>query len=307
MTERVFSGVPPAGDPIPPTVLALAGRDRIRPVWRNELDGRTYELTGNQGRRFVKWAPAGSGLDLGPEVGRLAWASAYATVPRVLDAGTDATGSWLLTAALPGENAVTPRWKAEPRTAATAIGRGLRTLHDRLPAGDCPFSWSVADRLAQIPRPQPPRPEQHRQPAQQPQPEQHQQPEQHRQPEQRQPDGQEVPVTGGPGQRHAEFAHLSPADTLAVLADPPPIDRLVVCHGDPCAPNTLIDEAGDCCGHVDLGALGLADRWADLAVATDNLGWNYGPGLEPVLLAAYGIEPNPERTFYYRLLWAATP
>ncbi|MET0699929.1 MAG: phosphotransferase, partial [Mycobacterium sp.] len=65
------------------------------------------------------------------------------------------------------------------------------------------------------------------------------------------------------------------------FADAPPIDRLVVCHGDACAPNTMIDDDGRCCGHVDLDALGVADRWADLAVATMSLGWNYpGPACE---------------------------
>ena len=52
------------------------------------------------------------------------------------------------------------------------------------------------------------------------------------------------------------------------LSSSPPIDQLVVCHGDACAPNTLIDSDGSCSGHVDLGTLGIADRWADLAIAT---------------------------------------
>jgi kanamycin kinase len=81
----------------------------------------------------------------------------------------------------------------------------------------------------------------------------------------------------------------------------------VVCHGDACAPNTLIDDAGSCSGHVDLGHLGLADRWADLAIATWSLDWNYGPGWQRVLLAAYGIEPDWERMDYYRLLWDLSP
>jgi kanamycin kinase len=91
------------------------------------------------------------------------------------------------------------------------------------------------------------------------------------------------------------------------LADGPPVDRLVVCHGDSCSPNTLIDDDGHCSGHVDLGELGVADRWADLAIATWSTNWNYGPGWEPALLEAYGVDPDPERTEYYRLLWELGP
>jgi kanamycin kinase len=34
-----------------------------------------------------------------------------------------------------------------------------------------------------------------------------------------------------------------------------------------------------------------------------SIGWNYGPGWKQVLLDAYGIAPDAERTRYYRLLW----
>jgi kanamycin kinase len=83
----------------------------------------------------------------------------------------------------------------------------------------------------------------------------------------------------------------------------PPTDKLVVCHGDACAPNTLLAADGHWSGHVDLGMLGVADRWADLAVATWSAEWNYGPGWDGLLLDSYGIRPDPERTRYYRLLW----
>lgn len=86
----------------------------------------------------------------------------------------------------------------------------------------------------------------------------------------------------------------------------PTVEALVVCHGDACAPNTLLDARGRFTGHVDLGALGVADRWADLAVATMSTEWNYGPGWDGALLAAYGIEPDTERIDYYRELWNAT-
>jgi len=95
--------------------------------------------------------------------------------------------------------------------------------------------------------------------------------------------------------------------TSADVADIPPIDKLVVCHGDTCAPNTLLTPDGRFAGHVDLGALGVADRWSDLAIATWSTTWNYGDGWEEPLLDAYGIAPDPERTEYYRLLWEVGP
>lgn len=90
------------------------------------------------------------------------------------------------------------------------------------------------------------------------------------------------------------------------LRNPPAVDRLVVCHGDACAPNTLLDEKGSLAGHVDLAALGTGDRWADIAVASMSTLWNYGPGWEDALIEAYGIRPDRERLAYYRDLWNET-
>lgn len=53
--------------------------------------------------------------------------------------------------------------------------------------------------------------------------------------------------------------------------------------------------------------MGVADRWADLAVATWSTEWNYRPGWDPLLLEAYGTRPDPDRTRYYRLLWDLGP
>jgi kanamycin kinase len=101
------------------------------------------------------------------------------------------------------------------------------------------------------------------------------------------------------------LATLTPA-RRARLGEPPPVDQLVVCHGDACSPNTLIDDHGRCCGHVDFGGLGVADRWADLAVATLSLGWNYsGAVWDAEFFAAYGVEPDLARIHYYRRLWRA--
>jgi kanamycin kinase len=87
------------------------------------------------------------------------------------------------------------------------------------------------------------------------------------------------------------------------VTDQPDVDRLVVCHGDACAPNTLIDDDGRCCGHVDLGDLGVADRWADLAVAQWSLEYNYGGDWRDEFFDAYGVAPDQDRMDHYLRLW----
>lgn len=76
-------------------------------------------------------------------------------------------------------------------------------------------------------------------------------------------------------------------------------------HGDACAPNTLIDAGGQWAGHVDLGDVAVGNRWADLAVASMSLDWNFGEGHQDAFFAAYGIAPDAERIRYYRALFHA--
>ena len=87
------------------------------------------------------------------------------------------------------------------------------------------------------------------------------------------------------------------------LGTRPPVDTPVVVHGDACAPNTLISEEGMWTGNVDFGDLAVGDRWADLAVASMSLDWNFGEGHQPELFHAYGITPDEDRIRYYRALW----
>ena len=86
----------------------------------------------------------------------------------------------------------------------------------------------------------------------------------------------------------------------------PPADGAVVLHGDACAPNTIIGPDGRFVGHVDLGALGVGDRWADLAIASMSLDWNYGPGWQDEFFSAYDIEPDEQRIRSYRAAWDAS-
>jgi len=249
-------------------VLVLAAGRPVRVVWRNGMGGVTYEYGADEARRFVKWSPTG-GVDLAGEAARLEWAALYARVPVVIDAGSDDDGCWMVTLPVAGENAVAPRWVTDPATATRAIGEGLRALHDTLPVASCPFTWSVSDRVAEAQR----------------------------------------RVMSGAIDRAAwDTSHqIDLPAALGVIADIPAVDTLVVCHGDTCAPNTLLDEGGRWSGHVDFGTMGVADRWADLAIATLSTTWNYGPGWEQAVLDAYGVDLDPDRSHYYRILWDLDP
>jgi kanamycin kinase len=261
--SNALVGIRPTPVEVPPVVHDLADRLRsgatVVPVWRNEYGGRTVRLETKCGgqRSYLKWVPDGAPCpDPLAEADRLVWAASFTPVPRVLDAGRDAQGSWLLTAAVEvrGEiasSAIEPRWRDRAERSAIAIGIGLRRFHDALPTDTCPFVRTAETRVAAL--------------------------------------------TAAPGT----------ATTSAVLGTPPPVDRSVVCHGDATVPNTLVDRVGRFVAHVDVGDLGVADRWSDIAVTTRSVTRRYGPGLEPLVLAAYGVAPDRERTAYYRALWDA--
>jgi kanamycin kinase len=87
------------------------------------------------------------------------------------------------------------------------------------------------------------------------------------------------------------------------LGTRPPIEQPVLVHGDACAPNTLISQDGRWTGNVDFGDLAVGDRWADLAVASMSLDWNFGQGHQMEFFDAYGIAPDENRIRYYRALW----
>lgn len=232
-------------DAVPERVRALADGAAVEPVWISS-GGSTFRIHGDP-ERFVKWRPCGSEEDLAGEAERLRWAHRFALVPELLEHGSDDSGSWLVTAALPGASAISPQWKADPQLAVRIAGSALRRLHDELPASECPFDWSVETRRRSV--------------------------------------------------------HPTKVGDPKLAETAPDIDKLVVCHGDACVPNTLITADGRFAGHVDLGDLGVADRWADLAVGTWSTEWNYGPGWEELYLESYGIAADRGRIRFYRDLW----
>ena len=154
----------------------------------------------------------------------------------------------------------------EREALARTLARGLAVFHGA-PVGECPFDFGLDAALALAAR--------------------------------RLEEGRIVPARDF----HPEHAHLSAEEAVRMLERTrPPAEDPVVCHGDYCAPNILIED-GAPVGFVDLGELGVADRWWDLAVATWSVTWNFGDGLEEVFLEEYGVELDPARLAFYRLIY----
>lgn len=83
---------------------------------------------------------------------------------------------------------------------------------------------------------------------------------------------------------------------------------LVVCHGDLCLPNILVDPTtGQVEGLIDLGRLGTADAYGDIAllIATARQTWSdaaMARRAEEEFGKVYGAELDPDRVdFYLRL------
>jgi len=104
-----------------------------------------------------------------------------------------------------------------------------------------------------------------------------------------------------------EWRRLGPLELLdRVVAERPYVDsvaELVVCHGDACLPNVIFDPVTlEVTGLIDLGRLGIADRYSDLALITIQLvdEWSADPA---PFLSAYGLpDPDQRRLEFFRLL-----
>ena len=86
------------------------------------------------------------------------------------------------------------------------------------------------------------------------------------------------------------------------------LTQLVVCHGDLCLPNILVDpHTGQVMALIDLGRLGRADPYGDIALllATARETWpdeTMARQAEQEFAEIYGTQLDPERrNFYLRL------
>ena len=241
--------------------------------------GRTDAAVGRSrdGRAYAKTASGTAArAQLADERDRLLWlATTDLPAPEVLDWTDDGETATLTTAVVPGV-ALSELPASSVAAAATAWGRFLRRLH-RVEREGCPFErWLVVTvPLARV--------------------------------------NVDLGLVAE-DDFDDERAGRSAEDLLLELLEQRPraeeleTGDLVVCHGDACLPNFLVDpDTFEVTGMVDVGRLGIADRHLDLALAVRSvsdtrLNPAYGPGAAALVLAAYGLPADPWRLDFYRLL-----
>lgn len=203
--------------------------------------------------------------DLVDEMTRLRWLGAYLPVPALVAFAIQAGTGWMVTSRMAGRTAY-QILEAAPEQApalAESLGQFLRRLHG-IPAERCPFNADHRLRLAAA---------------------------------KDRLDAGLVAEDEFDEARQGMSAKAVWGEMLAAL--PPAFDR-VVTHGDFSLDNLFV-EGGAVTGCIDLGRVGIADPWQDLAILWHSLA-EFGDEAPRRMLAAYGIALDAEkRDFHLRL------
>ncbi len=204
--------------------------------------------------------------DITAEMVRLRWLGPHMPTPAVRGFVSIDDEAWLLMSAIPGRTAQQElESQPEGRIAlVTALAQHLRSLHG-LSVDLCPFHAEHPLRLLQA---------------------------------RERIDAGQVDVSDFDDER----AGLTPEEVFAQLTALLPMDPdLVVTHGDYSLDNILLEE-GRVTGLIDIGRLGIADRYQDLAILWNGLG-ELGEDLQALFLRAYGItEPDPRKLQFHLAL-----
>lgn len=248
--------------------------ERWEPVHTGHTDAAVRRS--RDGRAYAKTGTGPVRQELDDERERLLWlATTDIPAPEVVDWEDDGETATLVTAALPGVPLSELPSAAAPDAVKT-LGGFLRRLHS-LDREGCPFErWlAVTVPLARVNV-------------------------DHGRVDEDDVDDERV------GQ--SASARLEQLLEQRPRAEELEVGDLVVCHGDACLPNVLVDpDSLEVTGIVDVGRLGIADRHLDLALAArsvsdTSLNPAYGPAAADAMLAAYGLPTDPWRLDFYRLL-----
>lgn len=254
------------GDPSVLTEL-IAG-SAVQPVLAGEAGATVWRLTAPDGEvRYLKHGSGEIAVDVADEAHRLAWLQGRVACAEPLHFVRTTDEAWLLTSAVAGRTG--DQWiEDDPATlpmVIDAFAGFLRQLH-ALPIDDCPFEAGAGLRLAAA-------------------------------------QGRVIAGmidTADFDADHDGWSAEQLWDELIRLR--PSSGQRVVTHGDFSLGNVLIDETGRVTGCIDVGRLGVADPYQDIAILWQNLR-EFGEAYAARFIAAYGIEQiDRQRLDFHRCL-----
>lgn len=251
--------------PLAPSLQLI---QRAETVVIGESGAQVYRLwDAHQPVSFLKIGPHVGLTTLADDAARLTWLANRLPVPQVLAYHEDEQHCYLLTSVIPGVDTAT--LAEQPTTDIAQVVRllavGLRQIH-AVPAADCPFDYRLPREIERV----------------------------RGRIEQGLLDERNF---GG------RWKGYTVDDLFAeLLATAPTDEDLVLTHGDYCLPNILLD-GERVSGFVDLGRVGIGDRYRDLALARRSLIRNYGAAWVPLFFVEYGLpQPDEAKLTFYELL-----
>ncbi|MEZ4659167.1 MAG: APH(3') family aminoglycoside O-phosphotransferase [Caldilineaceae bacterium] len=240
----------------------------FEPIQIGMSGAQTYRLLDHAGNVcYLKIGPPTGIVGLRDEMQRLQWLAGRLPVPELLAYTEEEGQGYLLTSGLIGENVAD--LVAQPNTDrarwVTLLAQALRQFHAQ-PWQDCPFDHRFAA-MSEMAR---------------------------RHTQLGLVDENEFDDIRQ-GRRSAELL-----DELAQLA--PESEELCLTHGDYCLPNIIVD-SDSVTGFVDLGRMGVGDRYRDLALARRSLDYNGCTDLIPLFFQTYGLPtPDDQKLHLYQLI-----
>jgi len=206
----------------------------------------------------------------------LKWLEGKLPAPKLLCSVTE-NGMWyLLMSRIRGDMACDEKYLSQPGVLVEALAESLKRLWE-VDVTDCPCDWSLDVILEAV--------------------------------SDNVRDGL-VDVEDAELETFGEGGFKNPEALLEWLKTHQPQEELVLSHGDFCLPNIFLQD-GQLAGYIDLGRMGVADKWKDIALCYRSLKHNWSgkyarnvyTGVNPdILFEALGVEPNWEKINYYILL-----
>lgn len=204
--------------------------------------------------------------DLHAEEERLRWLQGRVPVPQVLHSARHEGRHFLLLSALPGLMPFHDALPWSPEERMRAMAQAARRFH-ALPVDECPFPRGLDWALAQA---------------------------------------RDNMLSGRVAEDDFD-AHRKgrrASDLFQeLLAARPHDEDFVVVHGDLYPVNVLVHpQTHALLGYVDVGRVGVADRYVDLALIANAIRWHYGTDYWALFFEVYGVPLDREKIDYYALL-----